>query len=577
MKSRIIDLDKAPSKHRPPLTITFFAVVSVFVSTCAVISNGYIAAGTEGGGWPVVHIASFGQNSLTFGIVLAILVFAVLYGFNRWFALRREETAGPSLRSDAGRVNLHLLLVCAGAILMLWLPCIIAMYPGIIWADTATQIYQFFGDVKIDLYSGAIASEDAPKISDHHPIFTTLVFSFFVWLGQNVVGSASFGFFIYVLFQAVVASAAFGLLLAYMRDVFHLGKRCIVAGVLFFGLFPIFPIIFSSVAKDTLFAPLFTVFSVLFCEIIRTRGTCLASYKFVIAFTVISVLMVLCKKLGFYVLALCIIALLIVVKKHRLVAVGNLVTCFIVLNLVVPFILYPALDAGPGSSKEMFSVPFQQTALYFRDHADDVTAEEYEVIDDVLVADSLALRYYPETADYIKNPAPGIDGNLTDYVAVYIAEGLKHPGTYLRAFMGLEAGFMSTSYVMECQFDSVKYDYFKYGGMPDIYDAPDALSGFADAIRNTYYAIAAVPGLNILLSQGLYAFIIPLIALVIAALNDRVRIAMMMPYFASVVLLFLSPISIGVQATRYILPLLCILPLFIGVLIYRDNEKNQSS
>lgn len=108
--------------------------------------------------------------------------------------------------------------------------------PGVLWADTTTQLYQFFSDVKIDFYVGTIAPEDAPKISDHYPLFTTFVFSFFVWAGDCVFGSGGIGLFVYVIFQAALSACAFGLIAEYLHPKLSFGKASFVVSVAFFGL-----------------------------------------------------------------------------------------------------------------------------------------------------------------------------------------------------------------------------------------------------------------------------------------------------------------------------------------------------
>lgn len=551
-------------------TIVIFAAVSAFISACVVIANGYIAAGSGGSGWPIIHVFSPSQNSIVFGIVLGLVLFSMMCVLRKWDISRsaHADISSASLkRLTFRRVAIYSLVIFA-----FWLPCIVLMYPGIVWADTATQLYQFFGYEKIDLYTGGLASDDLPKISDHHPLFTTLIFSFFVWVGGSLFGSSSVGLFLFVLIQALLAAFSFGLLLGYLRSKLGLPSWVAVAGTCFFGLFPMFPIVFSSVAKDTLFVPFFTLFSILYCEAIKTRGASLADKRFACALIIVSILMVLCKKLGLYILAVCVLIMLFVMKERRIVPVVDLISCFLAVNVIVPVFLYPAFDAGAGSSKEMFSVPFQQTALYFRDHADDVSEYEYQVVDKVLVADSLPSRYFSYTADFVKNPAPGVDGNAFEYLKVYLSEGLRHPGTYARAFAGLEAGFVSTSYTMACQFDSVEYDYFKYGGMPDVYQRPAAFYSLAEGIEYSYLILSSIPVLNIALSQGLYVFILPATLLAALLARHKIRIAMLAPFFVSALFLFLSPISTGVQATRYVLPLLCLIPLLLGLSFCTTSE-----
>ena len=50
----------------------------------------------------------------------------------------------------------------------------------------------------------------------------------------------------------------------------------------------------------------------------------------------------------------------------------------------------------------MLSVPFQQSARFVRDHPEEVTEEEYRVLDSVLGMEDLGQRYNPRNADPVK-------------------------------------------------------------------------------------------------------------------------------------------------------------------------------
>lgn len=63
---------------------------------------------------------------------------------------------------------------------------------------------------------------------------------------------------------------------------------------------------------------------------------------------------------------------------------------------------YTGLSCGKDSPKEMFSLPFQQTARYVKEYGDEISEEEREIIAKVLDYDSLAEIYEPMTADPVK-------------------------------------------------------------------------------------------------------------------------------------------------------------------------------
>ena len=78
--------------------------------------------------------------------------------------------------------------------------------------------------------------------------------------------------------------------------------------------------------------------------------------------------------------------------------------------VILPFLLVFAVEGiitqvyhvEKDSPKEMFSLPFQQTARYVKEYGDEIPGEEREVIAKVLDYDSLAEIYEPMTADPVK-------------------------------------------------------------------------------------------------------------------------------------------------------------------------------
>ena len=100
----------------------------------------------------------------------------------------------------------------------------------------------------------------------------------------------------------------------------------------------------------------------------------------------------------------------------------------------------------PGGKREMLSIPFQMTARYVKEHPDDITEEESEVIDKMLYMETLAERYDPVSADPVKGFAFYEIHNTSDYldyIRVWFTQGCRHPGSYVNAFFAMESGWFS--------------------------------------------------------------------------------------------------------------------------------------
>ena len=102
--------------------------------------------------------------------------------------------------------------------------------------------------------------------------------------------------------------------------------------------------------------------------------------------------------------------------------------------------VFPAMGFPPGSKREIFSIPFQQTAFYVKQHETEVTAEEYLTIDRVLSFHELGKNYYRYSSDPVKktyklNDTEKENAFLADYLFVWAKMFFKHPVTYFQAFL----------------------------------------------------------------------------------------------------------------------------------------------
>ena len=102
-------------------------------------------------------------------------------------------------------------------------------------------------------------------------------------------------------------------------------------------------------------------------------------------------------------------SLLLILKNYRKeLGIGLALILFLLFS--INHIIFPYLKITPGSTKEMLSVPFQQTARYIKEYSDEVTEKEKEVIDRVLNYDTLSERYEPTVL--IKSKMAGINIHL---------------------------------------------------------------------------------------------------------------------------------------------------------------------
>lgn len=214
----------------------------------------------------------------------------------------------------------------------------------------------------------------------------------------------------------------------------------------------------------------------------------------------------------------------------------------------------PALHITHGSQREALSVPFQQTARYYRDYSKEVTEEEERIISAVLRTEGIGEKYRPETSDPVKGEfhkeATGED--LKAYFKVWFQMGLKHPGVYVQATLNnyynyfypdaklAKLGNMGSYSWSEHYMEVVRnHKNLKEIGLSIQY--PERLGKARTAYENLREKVFELPVLSILKSPA--AFVWTLILLVFYLLKEKAwtGLAQTIPLILSVGICFLSP------------------------------------
>lgn len=103
------------------------------------------------------------------------------------------------------------------------------------------------------------------------------------------------------------------------------------------------------------------------------------------------------------------------------------------------------LDTGVKfvSLGEALSIPFQQTARYLKYYPNDVTSNEFKVIDKILNARTISKVYKPTIADPVKATfkRSSTSKDLYQYFIVWGKHFMRHPSVYIDAFVAKTSGY----------------------------------------------------------------------------------------------------------------------------------------
>ncbi|MBQ9033776.1 MAG: hypothetical protein IJ107_03820 [Lachnospiraceae bacterium] len=447
-----------------------------------------------------------------------------------------------------------LLLLC------LFLPYLLVFYPGVAGYDTTNQIKDFVtGTMPIEINW----NEGAPMIScflnDHHPVFDTLIFTFFTEAVGGLLGSPVHGAFAYCALQMAMTALFLSLMLCRMEK-FGMPYAYRKAGFLFLGFAPFIGMYTIVMLKDSLHSMLFIVYYLLYAVIILEG----ASGRRMVGLTILAILLALTKKTGIYFVLICNLALILVPTVRRKWAewAASWILPALLMFVLLPHVIFPMYNIFAGGKQEALGFTLQMTARTYLDHKDELTPQEVQVIGSVIDLTKVEECYSSYNYDEVKElfNFEATDDQLSAYKRLWLQLFVRYPLSGLNALFGTAGGFFSPTEGIRLYYDFPTTQYVKI-------ENPPALAPFRDAFREVYLWMITLPGVGLLLQCVLYAWWLPLAALLRVLLLPDFKgrrlqsIGCLLPAAVCVLVLWVSPYAMA----RYALPLFYTLPLIMGI------------
>lgn len=455
-----------------------------------------------------------------------------------------------------------------------WIPYFVAYFPGVYWYDTSWQLMEYY--------------DPSVPFTDHHPFMMTYLYVGFAHIGKALFNNAIYGLYLLVLVQSLLSTLAIACTVCYTGK-YNTPWKCRFFIAAFLTLFPIIPMMSMSLAKDTFNTPFFVFFSIAFCELWRTQGEILKSVSFNVFFILDVLAVSLTKKTGMYIIVLALLLLACFVVKHWSCKIATIVlgsVPYLVVGIIVPTFILPALHIAPGESNEILAVPMQQVANVVHDHKDDLSAAEIDKIQQTyhMDIDQLQGAYCWYKADPIKGQESS-SKDVHALITTWMKQLVKHPGDMIAGWGGLSVAWFSFNVAsgeerdlsMMLPINNSKHHYQnieQYIPWTDNTKAGNAIGRFyADTL-------SATPIFNIIWQKAFWATILPcaIMFLILRSKKNKLNLLMLnLPMFITMLVLFAGPISTHTEATRYVLPMLYIIPLFLSLTLKHLSLKNPKS
>lgn len=317
-------------------------------------------------------------------------------------------------------------------ILLCWMPLLLFFFPGFLMGDTSSQIFMAFNlENKFGLQ--VIRPNPDIWITNQHPVAHTMLIGACMRLGRIIAGSDTIGYGIYTLIQMVVVATALAYAISFLTKI-RVTRVVRLIVLLLYLIHPLFSTYAMLGTKDTIFAAFALVFCVTVAHMVYDSQKELYSKRESIIYLISMMGCVLFRKNAYYMLLVTVPFLFLVLKERRKILFSSFIILIVFQGLYTNVILEKAQIAD-GSAKDLFSVPFQQTARYIRDYESEITKEEKTAIEGILDYDYVKQHYDPLKSDEVKLTYRNerTDEEFSAYLRAWFGMFLKHPLCYVEA------------------------------------------------------------------------------------------------------------------------------------------------
>ena len=317
-------------------------------------------------------------------------------------------------------------------------------YPAIMAYDVIPQLDQ----IKFSGYT------------THHPLIHTLWLAASLKAGEIlpwVHNADRAGLAAYTISQMLIVAGAFSYVYVFMRQKGVHRYWCYLF-VLCVAFYPTHGMLAVSITKDTVYAALVMLFTVFVWDMITWNTDRIMSNKWMCAYTVLSVFLLLFRNNSVYAWIIWLIAATPVLYRKLKTNTGIFWKLCVI--HVISFLLYVFISMGMTAAshavnttyaREMLSVPAQQIARVVAYHEDDLTRQDRERLSVVWGEEQLP-EYVPAIADRSKRDISNDREVLEALAKEWFSLGSRYPGEYINAFLIKNKGMWylgDTSYLYD--------------------------------------------------------------------------------------------------------------------------------
>ncbi len=447
-------------------------------------------------------------------------------------------------------------LISFVSIVLCRIPVFLAYYPAVMSYDFGRQIQE--------------ASKGHVWFWDYQPLIHTELIRIFYLIGLKL-GSIETGMALLSIFQILVLSAV----MAYSVSIIVRITGRMVPGIVLtavYALLPLHELINVIMTKDVLFGAFFLLFICLMYERSIKRSAWIN-----VAIVLTAILANLFRKNSVYAMAFLVIAFLFYEKslKEKIGTALLIIVCVAASNLCHNAMVV-GFDCIRGNNKEMYSVPMMQIMRTYVRQKDNLTEEQYEMVNRVLPLENEWLNYEPYFADSVKNNLSdrgdlwkhGPSGFIHEWWGLFKA----YPNDFVDAFLFLNKGYWYMpdrvyAEVLGVGAENGKGILHTYNHTDEIIEGGIKETIYAPGVRRAYEQIINENGffkwpvLNLLFRPAFYFWI--LIFTVFLSILRKNAKSIVLNFYP---LLYMATLFLGpLVYIRYMYPLILAVPVLFAI------------
>lgn len=455
-------------------------------------------------------------------------------------------------------------LIVLGIILLCWSPSLIGNFPGITNYDFFDMINSFYGKETYSLRAVTLI-DPSVTLNNNNPVLQTLMAVTAIKIG-TFLGMPWLGLALFCYTQSLIFASVLSYVIYFLAKM-GVHQKLRMSLLIIFAIMPANANYAMTTLKDINFSFVFVLYLLNVIEIVRTPDAFFSNRKKLMCFAGMNLLLMLLRNNGSYILIPTDIVLLIKYRQYWKQIFSSMLIPAFIFTVLISNVLYPVLKIAPGSKREMYSVPFQQTARLIKEHGNEIPLEDRKVIDKILNYNTIAERYEPELSDkvkatYKKDSTPE---EMSEYLKVWAKWLFIHPEIYFQATMNNCYGYFYPEAKSWIAYTEITPPGREYG-----LKSPKILSPIRNFVNAIPEIVREVPVLGLIESIGFYTWLLILSIAYLVYIEKKEYIIM---YTSLIVLLLTCMLSPANTMMRYIYPMILCVPILVCYILHMQNEK----